>query len=179
MDPCSAIGVISASLSIVTTIGSTVKGLADLRNKFISADQSIRSLITHLSTVKAALNLIHDWAENDLVVSPTQGEFVDVLDVAINGCRETMDALAEEVADLVGSSAASSAAEKIGFRTRTKFVWNEGTMAGHQNRLQSQVAALQFLVTAMQRSVSMLTLDGCRERMLTYLLVSLLENETK
>lgn len=158
MDPISAIGVISASLSIVTTIGNTLKGLADLRNKFISADQSVRSLITHLSTIKAALNLIHDWAENDLVVSPTQSEFVDVLDVAIGGCRETMDALAEEVANLVGSSAATSDAEKFGFKTRTRYVWNEGTMMGYQDRLQSQVTALQFLVTAVQRLVSMLKL---------------------
>jgi len=165
MDPISAIGVISASLSIVTIIGNTVKGLAELRNKFISADQSVRSLITHLSTIKAALNLIHDWAENDLVVSPTQSEFVDVLDVAINGCKETMEALAEEVTNLVGSSAA----EKIGFRTRTKYVWNQGTMMGYQDRLQSQVTALQFLVTAVQRLVSMLTLDGCCKRKLTEL----------
>lgn len=157
MDPISAIGVISASLSIVTTIGNTMKGLAELRNKFISADQSVRSLITQLSTIKAALNLIHDWAENDLVVSPTQSEFVDVLDVAIDGCRETMDALAEEVANLVGSSAATSAAEKIGFKTRTRYVWNEGTMMGYRDRLQSQVTALQFLVTAVQRLVSILT----------------------
>lgn len=149
MDPCSVIGVVSASISIVTTIGSTVKGLSELRSKFTEADQSIRLLITELSTIKSALGLIYDWADNGLVISPTQVELVDALDIAIDGCKEAMDALAEEVAHLVGSAAA----EIIGFRIRTRYLWNEGTMKEHQGRLRSQVTALQFLVAAIQWSV--------------------------
>ena len=97
MDPCSVIGVVSAGLQIVNTIGSTVKGLSELRTKFLEADQSIRLLIRELSIIKSSLSLIHDWAENDLVVSPKQSELVETLDVAVDGCREAMDALAEEV----------------------------------------------------------------------------------
>ena len=146
MDPASVIGVVSAGLQILNTIGSTVKGLSDLRTKFLEADQSIRLLIRELSIIKSSLSLIHDWAENDIVVKPNQSELVETLGVAIDGCKEAMDALAEEVAQLVGSAAA----ENIGFRVRTRFMWNEGIMKEHQERLQSQVAALQFLVTAVQ-----------------------------
>ena len=146
MDPISVFGVTSAAIQVITTIGSTVKGLAEIRNKFIAADQSIRSLISQLSSIKSALSIIHDWIDNDLVVSPTQSDFVDALSAAIEGCSETMDVLSEEVANLVGSAAA----ENIGFRTRTRFVWNESSMKDHQDRLQSQVAALQFLLVAVK-----------------------------
>ena len=146
MDPASAIGIASAAIQIITTIGSTVKGLAEIRNKFVAADQSIRSLISQLSSIKSALSIINDWIENDLIVSPAQSDFVDALNAAMDGCSETMDALSEEVAKLVGSAAA----ENIGFRTRTRFVWNESSMKDHQDRLQSQVAALQFLVVAVK-----------------------------
>ncbi|MCJ1307442.1 hypothetical protein MMC25_001088 [Agyrium rufum] len=146
MDPCSVIGVVSSGLQIVATITSTIKGLSDLKVKYSEADQSIRLLIRELSTIKAGIGIIHDWAENDLVMSPDQPALVEALEVAIDGCREAMDALSEEVAQLVGSVAA----ESIGFRTRTRFIWNETSMREHQARLNSQVSALDFLVTAVK-----------------------------
>lgn len=147
MDPCSLIGVASASLTVIATIGSTVKSLSELRSRYAEADQSIRMLITQLSTIKAALSLIHEWVENDLVELHTQAELVMPLNIAIDGCKEAMEALAEEVSDVLGKAIKETA---IGFKSRTKYMWNEDTMKEHQSRLESQVMALQFLVTAVQ-----------------------------
>jgi hypothetical protein len=127
-------------------IGSTIKGLNDIRSKFVDADHSIKSLISQLSLIKSALILLDDWTKNGLVISPSQNELVDVLSVGIDGCKEIVDALAEEVAKIVGTVHA----ENLGFRARTKLMWNEDAMNQHLDRLYRQVGALQFLITAVQ-----------------------------
>jgi hypothetical protein len=90
--------------------------------------------------------LLDDWTKNGLVISPSQNELVDVLSVGIDGCKEIVDALAEEVAKIVGTVHA----ENLGFRARTKLMWNEDAMNQHLDRLYRQVGALQFLITAVQ-----------------------------
>jgi hypothetical protein len=148
MDPCTVLGAVSSALSIVTLIGCTVKQLSELRGRYAEADQSIRLVVTQLSTIKSALSIIHEWAENDLVVSPKQADLVGALSVAMDGCKVAMGALAEEVEGMVGKSMPT---DTLGFKARTKYIWNESAMKEHQGRLQSQVMALQFLVVAVQR----------------------------
>ncbi|KAI9854826.1 MAG: hypothetical protein M1813_000842 [Trichoglossum hirsutum] len=131
-------------MTIFSFVTTTIKGLHHLRGKFVKADQDIHSLISDLYTIKAALAIIKDWAENDLVVLPSQTELVGDLTTAIYSCREAMGFLAEDVTNMVGDLGA----EDVGFRARTRYVWNESTMKKHQDRLQIQVALLQFLVVS-------------------------------
>ena len=153
MDPASIVGLVSASGTIIKAITATVKGLSDLRGKYAGADLRIRLLIGELSTVKSALNQIHDWIEYNLVDSPTEADLVEGLSISLDGCQAAMDVLAEEVAWLGGGFAPSSRLD-VNLRTRAKYAWNESSMKDHQDRLHAQIAALQLLLQAAQWQVS-------------------------
>ena len=139
MDPLSLIGGISAAGAIIAAITKTVHSLYDMRGKYDGADLTIRLLIVELTTVKAALVQIQDWARYSFAGSPAQKELLEGFEVSLEGCRIAMDVLAEEVARLVS---------KNPFIQRTQYAWNAVGMKDHQDRLRTQVAALQLLLQA-------------------------------
>lgn len=139
MDPLSLIGGVSAVGAIATAITKTIKSLSDARGRFEGADLTIQSLIYELTTVKFALSQIQEWARNHIPSSPTQRELVQGFKVSLEGCRLAVDIMAQEVALLVTNNP---------FWRSVKVVWNEASMRDHQNRLQSQVVALQLLLQA-------------------------------
>ena len=142
------IGLLSAAGSIATTITYTIKSLSQLRGQYKDADLRIRLLINELATVKSALNQINDWTHY-LDDTHKQADVVDGLKVSLEGCKVAMDALAEEVKQLVGDTPRDSSLTP-GFRGRTRYAWNESTLQEHENRLRAQVAALQLLLQAVQ-----------------------------
>jgi hypothetical protein len=139
MDPISLIGGISAAGAIIAAIATTVQNLYDIRGRYDEADLTIRLLIVELNTIKAALIQIQDWAQYSFAGSPTQKELLEGFEVSLEGCKMAMDVLAEEVARLVS---------KNPFIQRTQYAWNAAGMKEHQDRLRSQVAALQLLLQA-------------------------------
>ncbi len=133
------IGGISAAGGIIGAITKTVQNLYDAQVRYEGADLSIRLLITELTTIKASLIEIEDWAKNSLGSHPRQRELLEGFRVSLEGCEVAMRVLAEEVAELVS---------KNPFKRRAQYVWNEDGMRDHQDRLRSQVAALQLLLQA-------------------------------
>jgi hypothetical protein len=142
------LGCISASGSIIVTITRTIKKLVELGKRFKEAGTTIKLLISQLSTIKSALQQIRDWADYTFADSPTQPQLAEDFRTAIDGCEAAMDALSEDVSNLVGNQT-----KPIGTGTRMKCVWNETTMKDHQDRLGHQIQALQLLVQASQRQV--------------------------
>ena len=62
---------------------------------------TIRLLISQLSTVKSALNHIQDWTKYNLTESQAH-RLGNNLDTTLDGCKVAMEALADDVRDLVG-----------------------------------------------------------------------------
>jgi hypothetical protein len=139
MDPLSLIGGVSATGAIIAAIAKTAQNLYDVRGRYDGADVTIRLLIVELNTVKAALIQIQDWAQYSFASTPTQTELLEGFRVSLEGCKIAMDVLAEEVAGLVS---------KNPFIQRARYAWNAVGMKDHQDRLRSQVAALQLLLQA-------------------------------
>jgi len=152
MDPVTLVGVVASSIQIAQFIGGTIQNLHTLKGKFQEADITIRSLINQLSTVKAAVQQISEWAEFNFDDSPKEKAFTDGLNVALDGCKEAMDVLSAEVDDLMVGIVAPAVGipATLGMRARAKAVWNENSMKTHQERLFLQVQALQLLLTAGQ-----------------------------
>lgn len=145
MDPLTIIGGVGAAAGIIATITKTVKGLSDLQSKYSEAETSVRQLIRQLTAIKASLIQIRDWTELNLHGSPREKELVDAFQIALEGCQEAMEKMADEVAKLVQDALAGDR------RTmRARYVWNEESMKDHQDRLDSQVQALQLLLSAVQ-----------------------------
>ena len=157
MDPVTAVGVVSAALQIVQFIGSTVQGLNTLKGKFQDADITIRLLISRLSTIKAAIVQIHDWADYNFDDSPKSVQFLDGLNKSLDGCQAAMDVLSAEVKDLMaGVALDEQTPSRLGLRARAKATWNHDTMKAHQDMLHGQVQALQLLLLAGQWQVTYL-----------------------
>ena len=146
MDPISIVGLLSVAGTIAGTVTSTIKGLSQLRGQYQDADLRIRLLIGELSTVKSALNQIHDWTHY-LDDTHKQADVIEGLRVSLDGCQLAMDALAEEVKLLVGD-ATPGMGVTLGFRNKARYAWDEKTFQEHEGRLRAQVAALQLLLQA-------------------------------
>jgi hypothetical protein len=144
MDPLTILGGVGAAAGIIATITKTIKGLSDLQTKYTNADMSIRQLMRQLMVIKASLIQIQDWTEN-LRSSPRERELVEAFTISLDGCQEAMEAMCEEVTKLVQDAMAGDRR-----MMRARYVWNEETMRDHQGRLDSQVQALQLLLSAVQ-----------------------------
>ena len=148
MDPVSILGLIATAGTIAGTITATIKDLSELRGQYADANVRIRLLIGELSTIKSSLNQINDWA-HFLDETHKQVELRDALQISLDGVELAMEALAEEIRALVQNDSPSSRVE-LGFRSKTKYAWNESHMKEHENRLRAQVSALQLLLQAAQ-----------------------------
>jgi hypothetical protein len=150
MDPISIIGVASSAAQIAQFIAQTIQGLCTLRGKFKDADMTIRLLIAQLSTIRAAVSQLRDWAEWNSSDSPKEAEYMKGLEVALEGCQAAMEVLAEEIKELVAESATKGdpGSHSLSFMTKTRVVWSEDTMKTHQDRLHAQVQAINLLLQA-------------------------------
>ncbi|KAL8731710.1 MAG: hypothetical protein Q9181_004209 [Wetmoreana brouardii] len=150
MDPVSILGLIASAGTIASAITNTIRDLSGLRRQYTDADVRVRLLIKELSTIKSSLTQINDWA-HFLDTTNNQAELRDALQVALDGVELAMEALAEEVRGLVHDTSETSRID-LGFRAKTKYLWNEENMTEHENRLRAQVSALQLLLQASQCS---------------------------
>ncbi len=148
MDPVSIIGLLGTAGTLVTTVTCTIKHLSQLRGQYEDADLRIRLLIGELSAVKSALTQIHDWTHY-LDDGHKQRDVLEGLQISLDGCQLAMNALAEEVNLLLVGSGPLYVSE-MGFKSRTKYMWNESTLKEHENRLRAQISALQLLLQAVQ-----------------------------
>ncbi|QGA20587.1 hypothetical protein EYB26_008293 [Talaromyces marneffei] len=150
MDPLSALGAISGALQVAQIIGQTIAGLSSLRGKYQNADLTIRSLIGELTTIKSAITQLHDWARYNAEVNSSHREYEESVAVAIDGCSAIMEVLSDKVAELTINVNGHAELPVLAFRARIQVLWNEDLMNGLQERLHSQVRALNLLLQACQ-----------------------------
>lgn len=150
MDPLSALGAISGALQVAQIIGQTIAGLSTLRGKYQNADLTIRSMIGELTTIKAALIQLHDWAKYNAEVNSSHREYEESVTVAIVGCSEVMEVLSGKVAELTINVNGHVDLPVLAFRTRIQVLWNEELMNTLREQLHSQVRALNLLLQACQ-----------------------------
>ena len=149
MDPISAFGIVTGAIQTIQIIGATLQGLRTLQGKFSDAESTIHSLIVQLLTIKHALNQLHEWAKYRTEVSE-HPDYLDGLDIAVDGCRMSMELLSEEISKLTRATTSAEDGSRIGTRARLRVVWNDPLMKDHEQRLQSQVLALNFLLQVCQ-----------------------------
>ncbi|EED16830.1 ankyrin repeat protein [Talaromyces stipitatus ATCC 10500] len=151
MDPLSALGAISGALQVAQIIGQTIAGLSSLRGKYQHADLTIRSMIGELSTIKSAITQLYDWTKYNVEVNSSHREYEDSLAVAIDSCSAIMEVIRDKVAELTAASATGQAnMPTLTFKARIQLLWNEDLMRNLEERLHSQVRALNLLLQACQ-----------------------------
>ena len=140
-DPITIFQVVSASASLAMQCAQVAKGLHDLAGKFKTAEISILSTAHELGIIRLAWerieSVLQSWEESDAA---------------------DLDLLMElrlklEFGSLIVSSLANDIdtffKRPFSLLQRTKYVWNEETFRGHQERIRDQVAAMNLLVSAL------------------------------
>lgn len=150
MDPLSALGAISGALQVAQVIGQTIAGLSTLRGKYQNADLTIRSMIGELTTIKSAITQLHDWAKYNAEVNSSHREYEESVAVALDGCCAIMEVISDKVAELTINVNGHADMPVLAFRARIQVLWNEELMSSLQERLHSQVRALNLLLHACQ-----------------------------
>ncbi|KLJ11354.1 hypothetical protein EMPG_13377 [Blastomyces silverae] len=132
MDPVSAIGIAGGAIQITTLITKTIHSLSTLHGKFSNADLTLNSLIAELLTIKAAITQLHELSEYNSNCTPKHSEYIEGLDVALDGCIAIVDVLSEEVAQLTPISSNEAPNRGWGLRAKAKIVWKEDLMREHK-----------------------------------------------
>ena len=107
-------------------------------------------MIGELTTIKAALIQLHDWAKYNAEANSSHREYEESVTVAIVGCSEVMEVLSGKVAELTVNVNGHVDLSVFAFRTRLQVLWNEQLMSSLQEQLRGQVRALNLLLQACQ-----------------------------
>jgi hypothetical protein len=136
MDPATIVGLVSSCLSLATQIGSTIKGLNDLRNKYKAVEQNTISLISQVNIVRSSVDLLAQWLQN-----PSRRKLLmeseNSLKAAIDCCAIVIDGISKHVSD-----AKEQPDETATFKNKFLRVWNESTINDHVRRLDSQIGSI-------------------------------------
>ncbi|KAF3482696.1 ankyrin repeat domain-containing protein [Arthroderma uncinatum] len=151
MDPTSVFGIVTGAMQTVQIIGSTLQGLRALQGKYADADMTIHSLIVQAVTIKAAITQLHEWATfgSGRAEHP---DYLEGLDIAIDGCKASMECLLAQVSKVTGVLDGREVPD-LRVMAKMRAVWDDHLMQDYQQRLQSQVLALNFLLQVCQCSI--------------------------
>ncbi|KAL8847613.1 MAG: hypothetical protein Q9221_007343 [Calogaya cf. arnoldii] len=152
MDPASIVGLTQSVVSIVDIIAKNIHALSTLQAKYSNADLSVNSLLTQLSSLKAALGQIAEWIKFEgLKARFDRLQLGEDLVVALNGCQLLISILEERLDQL----AHRKGSDKLRVKGKIAFLWEEHELNLYLTHLSNQVIALNLLLSAIQcRSLS-------------------------
>lgn len=145
MEALTIVGAVAACAQLVDLATRVTANLGSLKRRWVDGAQSLQLLIAKLSTVRAALAQIKDWADFNASTSPGGAEMVENLRAAMGACQAIIEMLDSEVTLLLNETRVP----------RLRQLFSESTMKEYESRLNSQVAALQLLLTAAYWCVSL------------------------
>lgn len=140
MDPVSVVGLVEGSISLAVQCGSVAKSLNSLAGQYKYAKLTISTMVQNLDIMQLAWDRIGAWSKD---FTPTDNSgFTHRLENFLGTGFMVLDALQQ---DLQSYDAAHTT-----FAQRSRLVWNEGTLQGHQNRIRDQAQSMSLLLQAIQ-----------------------------
>ena len=125
-----------------------MKTLNDIAAKYKYAKLTIMSLVQVLDTIQLAWSQISEWCQSYEPDATGDGEvFLQRLQKSLECGVLIMDALQGDLKPYQTNT--------LGFRQRSKVVWNEDTLRGHQDRVSHQAMAMTCLLQAIQLKSSL------------------------
>ena len=140
MDPVTVVGLVEGSISLAVQCGSAAKSLNGLVGQYKHAKLTISTLAQNLDIMQLAWDRIGAWSKTYV---PTDNDgFTQRLERSLETGHLVLDALDEELK--------SYDASYMTFGQRSRLVWNETTLQGHQNRIRDQAQSMSLLLQAIQ-----------------------------
>ncbi|KAH7120845.1 hypothetical protein B0J11DRAFT_50555 [Dendryphion nanum] len=132
------VGLIAACSSLAKVCGTVVTSLHSLAETFRHAELSILSIRQECETIQFAWSQIEIWASRHLIDVENCAQLREQLQKSVYWGELVMAALENDL---------NAAITKSGtFRRRAGLTWNAALFRDHQDRLHSQVQALQLLL---------------------------------
>lgn len=170
MDP------LSIPMAVITLIGTSVeiaRATNHLHDKYKHAQLTIASISLECSIISTSLTCIQQHMQRasdsaDRQISDSS-DLREVFSYALTGCNILFEALVDEIDRLLQGASDDG---KLGWKTRSRYIWKEGTMNDLLGQLRGQQTALTSLMQALQmqsmtdlnRLVRGLLLDSTREQ---------------
>ena len=146
-----AIGTLAAIVGIIDVTTRTISALTDIRTRFITANDNLDILLTHLITVRAALRQIHALIEEQSITSQDHNyQLVMDLDVAIKGCGLLVSWIDGQIANVE-----YDADNSLKFPSKLKLLLNSKATDDCLVRLDRQLNALNLLFTTFRWLVNL------------------------
>ena len=140
MEPVTIVGLVEGSISLAVQCGSVAKNLNSLAGQYKHAKLTISTLVQNLDIMQLAWDRIGAWSKTYM---PTDNDgFTQRLERSLETGHMVLDALDEDLK--------SYDASYMTFGQRSRLVWNETTLQGHQNRIRDQAQSMSLLLQAIQ-----------------------------
>ena len=140
MDPVTLVGIVEGSISLAVQCGSVAKSLNNLAGQYKYAKLTVATMIQNLNIMQVAWERIGVWSKTSM---PTDDDgFTQRLERFLETGFLVLDALEEDLR--------SYNVSRMTFRQRSRLVWNENILQGHQNRIRDQAQSMSLLLQAIQ-----------------------------
>lgn len=149
MDPLSIAGSV---VGLTATCLQTAKALHDLKDRFKYADVMIAAICTETTIISVSLSRIQSSMlseSSSLGEKLQESSLSSTLDAALTGCYVVFDVLQSEINKLIERDDIMNP-EPLGFKGKTKLIWNESLMQellGQLRGLQTSLTLLLQLLT--------------------------------
>ena len=143
MDHVSVAGIVESSLGLALQLSTAAKGLSDLAGKYKNAKLTVKALAQNLDILQLTWTQIGQWFKE----YAEDGSLCDHdLIKRVTGFLETGTLVMEAFEqDLLTYDV-----ENLNFTQRSKLIWNENTLRGHQIRIRDQTLSMNLFLQAMK-----------------------------
>ena len=140
MDPVTIVGLVEGSISLAVHCGSVAKSLKNLAGQYKNAKLTISTMVQNLDIMQLSWDRISAWSRDFM---PTDNDaFAQRLERFLETGSLVQDALEEDLRSYNVSN--------VTFTQRSRLVWNENLLQGHQSRIRDQAQSMSLLLQAIQ-----------------------------
>lgn len=140
MDPVSIVGLVEGSISLAVQCGSVAKTLNSLAGQYKYVKLTISTMVQNLDIMQLAWDRIGAWSKDGMFTDDVPSK------QPLNRFLET-GAL---VLDALEGDLKSYDVSNMTFSQRSRVVWNDTVLQGHQNRIRDQAQSMSLLLQAIQ-----------------------------
>ena len=136
-----AVAAASSILQLIASVTKLAKELNEVWQSYGDVALNTTLVASQLSTIKAALEALHDWRSNDREITDHSQQLDKDLEVSLSCCAILITVIDGKLGE---------SGYKPGMRQKIKYIWLEDILKEYLSNLDGQVRALQLLLTIYQ-----------------------------
>lgn len=135
------IAVAGSILQVIFSVTKLAKQLNEVRENYGNVALNTTLVASQLSTIRAALEALHDWRSNDREITNHSRQLDKDLEVSLSCCAILITVIDGKLGE---------SGYKPGVKQKIRYLWLEDILKEYLSNLEGQVRALQLLLTIYQ-----------------------------